>query len=287
MERLQYAAHAPLTAYVWNHHLGIKPIVFIVKRDSVPTKQEQFITASLLSAGARVETVVAPSNFSTQTCAQIVRLSAFSLSYVQPDDYVITTDADIWPMSTAYWKDMFHFNKHVTIVNGEFFNPDPRVEVGIAMCYVGAHACTWRTLVTETHRAFFINSSMPLLHMDPTSISKYLLELGQAFRGEKWRSLAKGGDQWYWDQIFTTHAFRHLVKEYNMTLAKGSGVQAGRLDRSNWRFAGSIERHTDAHLVFPLTSQAVWQQIKPVWHSMFNTTDWADTYRNQLLQIYL
>ena len=289
---LQYAANAPLSAYIWNRHLNISPIVFVVGNiSSTPSK---ILTGAIKDAGAKVELIQPVQNHSTSTLAQVVRIAAYSLPYVSPNDYIITTDADIWPMSTVYWSKIFNYSAHFTIVNGEFFRGGLGGEIGIAMCYVGARANSWRALVEGSNGSFPIGvKALDQLACDedrvqqptPLQIAAAILDAGKEVKKERWNNLAKGAEQWYWDQIFMTYAFRHAVKKYNATYHLGAGLGSRRLDRSGWRFGGEIERHTDAHLIFPLSSDSVRQNLMAVWKAMFNDTSWPEAFLSEYFKV--
>ena len=230
-------------------------------------------------------------NHSTATLAQVVRIAAYSLPYVSPDDYIITTDADIWPMSKAFWGNVFNYSAQFTIVNGEFFQGGVGGEVGIAMCYIGGHAKAWQALVEGSAESFpqgvkaleqlACDPSRVQQPSDPLQIAAAILDAGKEVKKEKWDNLAKGADQWYWDQIFMTSAFRHAVKKHNVTYHLGSGLGSRRLDRSNWNFRGSIEAHTDSHLIFPLSSEGVRSRLMVVWKAMFNDTSWPEAFTSE------
>lgn len=286
---MQYAANAPLSAYIWRHHIGFFPIVFAVTHTNLTMSAEHVVDA-IRDAGGMVEIVHPRHTDATQTMAQLVRIATFALPFISDHDYIVTTDADIWPMSQLYWKNALNFNQHFTIVNGEFFRQHVHVEVGMAMCYIGAMASTWKVLILHSVDAITSNMSalQPLSNsggaMDAASITNLIIDAGKEFRKERWAGLTKGGHQWFWDQVFLTYAFRHLVKTCNATYATGANLQARRLDRSGWNFNGDIEHYTDAHLIYPLTAAHVWSKLMDVWHKMFNTTVWPETYRSGLLQ---
>lgn len=290
LQNLQYAANAPLSAYIWRHHMNFQPIVFVVGNVTLP--HAKILVRAIEDAGAKVEIIEPIVNHSTATLAQIVRIAAFALPYISQNDYIITSDADIWPMSKTFWSSIFDFSKHFTIVNGEFFRGGIGGEVGIAMCYVGGHALAWRAMIERSFHAF--PETLPLNelqcncsnqnHLSARQIALSILTAGKQFRKEKWNNAAKGGDQWYWDQIFITYAFRHAVKHFNASYHLGSGLGSRRLDRSGWRFAGNIESHTDAHLIFPVSSDSVRQRLMVVWKAMFGNTSWPELYLTEYMK---
>lgn len=290
VENVQYSGHAPLTSYIWTHRLKFTPLLFVVTREDNLTAKGQHLVDWAKKAGAVVELIKPRANDSVQTLAQAVRLAAFSLPYISADDYIITADADIWPMSLQYWNNMFNYSTNYTIVNGEFWRGGQGSDNSIAMSYVGATARTWATLIWEGHTAFKGSDAGTALRElveqpgNPTTseIANAIMQTGLEFYKDQWTNpsaLAKGAIQWYWDQVFLTKTFRNVDEKCGLSKSFGSMVQARRLDRSGWNFRGDVELHSDSHLIFPITSDPVWNNLMEVWKAMFNDTTWPEEFR--------
>jgi hypothetical protein len=103
----EYAALAPLTAYVWAHayRTPVTPLVLATGRDvSRLSPSQTYIINALAEAGARVELVTGASAHHPVTAAQLARLVAFALPGLGPDDFLMTSDVDLWPLSRDFWE---------------------------------------------------------------------------------------------------------------------------------------------------------------------------------------
>ena len=103
----EYAALAPLTAYVWAHayRTPVTPLVLATGRDVARLSPSQaYIINALAEAGARVELVTGASAHHPVTAAQLARLVAFALPGLGPDDFLMTSDVDLWPLSRDFWE---------------------------------------------------------------------------------------------------------------------------------------------------------------------------------------
>lgn len=288
---LQYAVSAPLTAFIWRLRFGVTPIVFVAATNQLSPKAA-IVVHWLRRAGARVEMAIPRENNSLPTFVQCIRMAAYTLPYVEPRDYIFTADADIWPMSLSYWKAIFDFSKDMTIVNGEFYNSTKT----LAMSYVGAPAYVWATVANEFGP---VCPNQTLVHMSPKSngVMRLPLEVADDLVAEGIRyhtpavwfaPQGKNGVKWNWDQTFLSREFHGLVANCSLTFKLGSGLFARRLDRADWKFAGDVEHHNDAHLIFPATDPRVWSELMVVWRNMFAgdvsfPTDFKNAYNNAMV----
>jgi hypothetical protein len=312
---LEYVLNLPLTAYIWTHFLNMRPLVFIVPRSASLSARDRFIIDWTRKAGARVEVVLPRTGDMVSTVAQNARLAAWALPCVGPNDYIVTADMDIWPISRAYWKDAFASRGGVNIVNGEFFTQNAASDNRVAISYVGMRAAMWARVVGKA-------AGLPLLHdgdeeraaspshgeagsrsagpsvggltgSQPPSprrkpavdeVVAAILDRGRQRVGEHaWDAgLAGQGPkahaQWSWDQRFLTGAILDAVQRKDTHIILGKNLMARRLDRASWNFTGDAEAYSDAHLLSPLTDQATWARLRLVWVSMFRDASWADAY---------
>ena len=98
----------------------------------------------------------------------------------------------------------------------------------------------------------------------------------------------KHGVQWSWDQIMAGY-WLEASKQYPENCRINPTIR--RLDRINWYWNEgdeekeddftAIRRYTDAHLLFPLSTNDVYLKLRRVWRAIFNNTEVIDTFRGK------
>lgn len=310
LTNLEYVLNLPLTAYIWTHFLHIRPLVFIVPRSAFLSVRERFIIEWARKAGARIEIVLPRTDDMVSTVAQNVRLAAWALPYVQPNDYIVSADVDIWPISHEYWSDALANRSGVTIVNGEFFTQNAHGDDRVAISYVGMRAGLWGGVVgtalgipigLEAESMHAQNSSGMLasqaytIRRQPAAdeVVAAILDLGRKCVGKHaWDAPLAGQAlkthaQWSWDQRFMTKAILGAENTSHTHYKLGKDLMSRRLDRIRWNFNGNAESYSDAHLLSPLTDEAVWERLRAVWISMFGDATWADEYIDGARDMFL
>ena len=298
---MTYAAFLPLTAYVWAHKHGVKPIVILVSQMPVSV-QADYVATWVARTGGIVRFVTPHDNNDSHTMSQVVRLAAFALGIVRDNDVLITADADIWPLSSSYWRLLLDGDNDVMIANGDFFRQQRGTNNRIAISYVAAKACLWKIFVThgllrdatdatgwtpcarDEGHARGARSSQGTTSHDAGCVTSAILERGATKYGARWKNDAPEKGQsvrWSWDQVFLTESVLSLNKTAHMRTAFGRGLSAGRLDRISWSFGGDAEAHTDAHLPHLNIAGGHWESVLSLWGAMFpSRVGWADNYVN-------
>jgi hypothetical protein len=301
-----YVAFLPLSAYIWSHRMHMTPVCFLVPRSGRMGRVESLVAAWIRKAGGIVELVLPREHDRVSTYAQSVRLGAWALPYVDQDDYVVTADADIWPMSRTYWADAFDMDKDVTVLNGDFYRSQVHTDNSVPISYVGARADVWARMVgghagvVKDVAALYASSrgreqwyspefrSVAARAVGPPEVTAAILDMGRAEMGaESWDAPVVRGRitkhaQWYWDQLFMTRAFHAMGDLCPDRCKLGAGLARRRLDRGRWDFSGDVEEYSDAHLLRPLTDGGKWAKLMDVWRAMFGDTEWAEEFRREL-----
>jgi hypothetical protein len=102
-----FAALAPLTAYIWarSFRAGVTPLVLATGANlSALRPSSAYILAALAEAGARVELFPVPAAHHPVSGAQVARLLAYALPGIAPHDVLLTSDVDLWPLSRPFWE---------------------------------------------------------------------------------------------------------------------------------------------------------------------------------------
>lgn len=284
----QYASLAPLSAYVWVHLLGVTPLVFFT---GTPNATQQHVERAVVGAieryGGMVERISPRQGYLTATTLQNVRLAAMYHAVLRPDDYLITSDADDWPISPSFWKPVLAQREdRMWIYNGPFYyeGPPPRGIDFAAISFLGAPVRHWRTLHSKWCRKLGLAESH-----DVMQTLWQIIDAGERhFGAARWAAHdSKHGVQWRWDQMV---ASTWLLDECpaNCTI----NPKISRLDRSHnieWDGGGrsdydTVREFTDAHLLYPLTDDHAYRAIKRVWLALFNSSEVIDAFRQELIE---
>ena len=252
----------------------------------------EYIVQWIHSIGGHVVTIHRRPMDMEATLLQVARLAAFALSFVTPNDVLLCNDVDLWPVSKSFWTG--HLEKQwanpefVSVYNGDFYRGarDAGSNDFIALSGVGAWAKLWKAsfiqyfttkAVTSNQSSHQRNSTASSPHLAKTfaEVVYAMLDEGRAALGpSKWDEhffkKDKHGIQWSWDQVLASAMVGYNCPEkciifYNKI----------RLDRGAWDadigapwLPSPASYYTDTHLVHPLTSNAVWQLVKPLWIDM-------------------
>ncbi len=293
---MQYASLALLSAYVWKHHLNVTPVVFIHAPPSRPGLDMvvQFLIKGVEGVGGQAHLVTSRPGDRVSTTMQNLRLVAFQHVVFQPNDMIVTADADIWPLSPNFWQPVLQNQQdRVFIYNGPFYNTQRAKgsDDFVAMSFVAAPVRYWRKL----YRRWCEHNNSTAF--EPGKIYQTLwqvLDTGIRYQSrERWDGesvSSKQGPQWSWDQIMlgiwldTSHQCPdHCV----------INDKVERLDRSSWQWNEqgeyddfkAVRMFTDAHLPFPLSDEDVYQKLERVWRALFGSTTVITDVRNRIVEI--
>lgn len=100
------------------------------------------------SEGAIVEFVAPSPGQAIYTSAQVSRLYASALQSLENGDYLLTSDADMIPLSKEYFSRQDPaFDVHIFSSNAYAAVDGPRLPVKFPMCYLGASVPAWREIM--------------------------------------------------------------------------------------------------------------------------------------------
>ena len=328
-ESLQaYAALAPLTSFVWRHVHGVVPLLLLSTRaaGTVSTREEEFVARVVRRAGGRVLCVHVPDlgdDIRTATAMQVGRLAAPALRFLQPDDVLLTSDADIWPLSSLFWRGFLApslrpLNETVLIYNGEFFlrqHAARSCEV-VTMTLLGAKVRVWRRILREwaayesaaaSPRAckvrplassVKISAAVPTTCIAPLCASslsfeatvKQLLEAGRRLYGDEvWaraaHSSVRHNEIWLCDQLIASEML-HRIEGASSSWCPGRcslNLDLRRLDKGSWTFDGDIAHYTDAHLN-PLAGKLDFAHVTQLWSALFGANNASKAFLEDVLE---
>jgi hypothetical protein len=197
-----YGILAPLTSFIWNRVFNVTPIVMLSTKVSgrLTTATEAAFARLIRQAGGKIHCIskgigksedISGASLNPDlvgatlmTALQVSRVASIALSYVNDDDVIFTSDADIWPMSTKFWND--YISRSLNNDGDEFYVYDKRffyeqrmkkdcnflaVTIGF-----GTKTRIWRKILTdwldsikfaptprETFCVYSVNDSTPIL----------------------------------------------------------------------------------------------------------------------------
>jgi hypothetical protein len=253
-----YAFFAPLTALVWNA-LGYRALVIVIEGSTSPATQ--LVHRELEGLPCDIVRLLPPAGHLTATVAQIARIYAWSAAVVQDNDYVLTTDADMWPLAPAW------FERGECQPSG-FSLLYANNRTRFPMCYLGGHKAIWHEIIgaggTFQERVDHHLS----VHLGP------------------------GGhpsDAWQHDEEFVTgriHAWSGFPARC-MCVDRASGEPpADRIDRADWPRSFDLTQRIDAHLLRPGYTVDNWPHLEKLFYALCPAHEaWAAVYHRMFIQV--
>lgn len=256
-----YTFFVPLTAEAWQR-FGYRPLVILVGSAAEWRKNERANTAlRYMPMGAKVVFIEIPGR-STATTAQLARLYACSVASLNPNDYLLTSDIDMWPLGP--WVGSLRApNCPVQLYNAGAYSDQPHVQFPI--CYIGAPVITWRTIVGTQSLSRALDGAF--LAMDA---ARHRWALGEV-KEREWDF-----DERHFGRLVSQWRGFGTVQRINRDM---SAPGQRRLDRSCWRVPDSLAGYADAHLLRPGFGKN-WLEIRRLWMAL-GGANWVDAYHRR------
>ena len=277
--KFDYAFYLPLTALAWER-IGFKSIVVIIGRRAEWTGNAilNHVLEALEWRSAVVMFVdAAPNN--RRMLSQTVRLFVANMNeWAERDDYLITSDSDLWPLRQAHFTP--EVDKSLVLLHSDccdHFNFQNKSFRMLPMCNIGANASTWRQIMNYNHS----------IATDSGTILKYFEEkFGPAVNEE----VTFASDNWYLDQKMISIRIQEWINRHSDDrVSKKSDSGYRRIDRSHWNIdMTSLDGYFDSHLPLNGYLPETWKKIKPLIILMFGEgswqLSWADEYAQEFHQ---
>jgi hypothetical protein len=283
-----YAFYLPLTALAWER-FGFRSVVQIIgTRIEWERSRPLSWILSYLEARRAIIIFLDAMIDHRPTLGQTARLFTVNMDEFpgQPDDFLITTDADLWPL------DREHFvpreNKKIVLLHAMccgFFPHNGSMYRMYPMSNIGASVQTWRKLLNDGHR----------FAKDSESIFQYLEDYyGPGVRVKT----AIDTSNWYLDQHVVSVRIQHWMNNHggqDVFMVSDEGFT--RIDRLRWKSdidkcqadRGYFEKMYDAHLPLNPYLPDTWNLTRPLIHLMYGNNSWqaswADDYTKGFYQI--
>jgi len=277
--KFDYAFYLPLTALAWER-IGFKSIVVIIgkRADWTGNAILNHVLEALEWRSAVVMFVDAPPK-NRRMLSQTVRLFVANMNeWAERDDYLITSDSDLWPLRQAHFTP--EVNKSLVLVHSDccdHFNFQNKSYRMLPMGNIGANASTWRQIMNYNHSKA----------NDSESILNYYEEKFGPIVNEE---VTFASANWYFDQKMISiriqewidrHSDRHVFRKSD------SGYK--RINRSHWNInMTSLDGYFDSHLPLNGYLPETWKKIRPLIILMFGENSWqlswADEYAQEFYQ---
>lgn len=253
----QYLFYLPLVAFAWRS-FGWIPVMLYV---DVPVKMQ---TRNRYIHWWDIKTIP---GYRSETMAQVSRLYAACLPFIEDGDMVMTSDVDMLPLSN-YWVP----NPDLVTTYGH----DLTGHQHVPMCYVAATKERWKKIMGMKHPDWDIEQ---ILAIDLMLMPNARAETPQERR-------------WVVDQDLLTHRISQYKVDGNIVenVARGTlanGYPIGRVDRSAWTM--DHQRLIDCHMyrdIFNDTNARIdtLYLLQTVWPD--EDWSWVLTYITDFKRVY-
>lgn len=198
------------------------------------------------------------SEYRCETQYQCIRL--YVANWIHEDYYILTTDADMLPLSD-YWKPDYEkftsWGRDLT----DYHNP---------ICYLGAPVKIWKEVMNLTGSA--IHDMLRDFEANPKVNSENKV------------------DWWGVDQdIITERLLNYSYVRQDRGIAPNSHFPLGRIDRGAWELTLQQPLRIDAHLLRPGYSDENWPRIMKLIQECFDPTaieiEWMENYRQKYISL--
>lgn len=267
-----YAFYLPLTALAW-HRIGFESIVLIVgdPKEWLDRPVLSWIIESLKQLNATVLYLKSEKE-NREMLSQTARLFVVHMKGFPggDDDYVITSDADLWPLHREHFIPRIH---HSLILlhskccgvfgyRGSTFRMLP-------MSHIGTSATYWRQIIQFTVSITEDDSELILVYLS-NFFSDQLVRQRVIF----------GSQAWSMDQKLVTVKLNEWRRKLGAsdTTYEVSDDGFKRIDRASWHpkriSTDSFLHFYDAHLIEDGFTPEGWNMIRPLIHLMFDPVSW-------------
>ncbi len=246
-ENPTYAWFVPLCTLMWREVAGFEvSCIFVGPVDPWLLERAREVGTRVYEAG--------PTCCSAPIASQLIRLFTYTLPGVEAGDYLLSVDADAWPLARAF--DPSGAPLDLLYPDGCERAETPYFPIG----YIGATAGAWREFMG-------IEASTP---------EAALVEL---YRTDP--LLVAGHTGWNYDETMVTRSLKAWARfpEARIKTRRGD-PPIDRIDRAAWPERPTAGGAIDAHLIRPGWTEANWPRLRPLLAERLSAESmaWADRY---------
>ncbi len=260
-----YIVYLPITAACWKK-LGYECLVILVGTPQQWNRSpaHRVVLEALMPWAGKIVWMPELEGHKTHVVSQVSRIFAAGCS-LAADDYLLTSDADMWPLDRAY----FHKQDpsrpfHVWYRNAY------EVEDGVQkypICYLGGNVKIWREIMRLG---------------DDNGVDRLREELDSGLgRG------ASGMTAWCFDERLFGIRFREWGGAAKSQMMIRSMRHEGRIDRIKWKFRRSIAGKVDAHVLRLGEGFVNWPKLRALAAvALPDETEWIDDFWERFLATF-
>ena len=278
----KYAFPLPLTVLSWKR-VGYRCIVVLIgTKDTWMAKSaSQLILDKLIELDALVVFMDVDEKSRTmfsQTSRIFVPALLGKLTHITNNSYVITSDADLWPVNKQLYdlpegSDVISLNSECC---GRFSHKGDMYKM-LPMANIGMTVRSWITLILTSSAAVPINRK---------AIKQYLKV---DFGGVVDAKVSKGENiGWYLDQRMISVLIKSAEFRKRLTVHyKARNTGRDRIDRSRWHLE-TLNDINDSHILENCYLSGVWLKIMPLIKMLFSPAEakWCESYQTDFLTIF-
>lgn len=244
---VDYSFVSPVSALVWREVIGIEPIVYTVGNEKEWNDKPKARTslAQLDEWNISRKFINAVDEYRSSTVAQVSRMFAAADPF-DSDDMLITTDADMWPLSRQWFEQIQ--NDKLTLFYGNAYGTDR-----FPMCYISGKAGIWRDILSiQAEGISKVVTRHLMMHLHPK---------------------ADDGTAWHHDEIFLGGKIKSWSGYPSMThiVNRYGDPPNDRIDRACWPAVPNISSAVDAHLCRPIYDHNIWHtKHRPILAQILN-----------------
>jgi hypothetical protein len=199
----------------------------------------------------------------------------------QNDDYLITTDSDLWPLRREHY--IPRPGSDIVLVHSAccgYFSMNNKSYQHFPMSNIGASVSTWMQITNDNHS---------IIARDAESILDYLQEVF----GEMARSpVVVGQPAWYMDQHIVSIRIAEWMENHpNRSVHRVSDSGFSRIDRPTWDAdklsPADFSLKFDTHLLLKGYLPSTHARIKPLIHLMYGNDSWETKWIEEYNQEFL
>ena len=274
----KYAFPLPLTALAWNR-VGYRSIVVLVgTQDLWMTKPAGKLIYDKLQAQKAVVVFLDASDDSQTMISQVARIFIPAIlgrtTNISREAYVITSDADLWPMQSELYelptcRDILSVNSNCC----RGFKHGGKKYKMLPMANIGMKVSSWETLIATGK----FNHETP---MHSNGMIEYLhVEFGTVANTKVNRGMNAG---WFLDQRLITVLVKSSSKHVNLSVAyRPRNTARDRMDRIRWA-PKRVRGKNDAHIPHEIYQTQVWNKVIPLIKYLHSDKEqWCIEYFNQ------
>ena len=304
-----YAFLIPLTSLMWREVAGFETFTVLVGDSRWVREPALVVVANAMfdHLGGNHFTIATLPQYPEGTVAQNIRQHAAQNIKFADDTWIMTADADLWPLRGSFYQAHVDTDKRAVIYysNGDHFQGkrdvlakfDAAVPVpfqSIPTCHVAMRAKTWREVYAITPGELTKSTKKTLDGMEP-----WLSRFAPEHQGlARWCC-----DQWYlterlcrqeWFPEFdmpkspTPPQGRVLQSEHVALIERYGHPPVDRLDRGApqaWMQAFDKNRYVDAHLHKAPWEDAQWKTLLKIIDVLLpKHSEWARQYRENFVR---